>query len=234
MTHCLGYKKELANKSNGSRTAKWISLSVNGRVAVYKKESLPWPESEGAGKWRDISGEVSAKFKFHSFSLEKYCYVWSMDWFRKKVYLETAGQLQGAPRAGSYQCSPCKHYKEIILNPEPQPCSLDISWPLSFKYSFWNSWFHFHNFSIINFSVSATKTRSSIYNNSIGKPSLNSLFETFNIMINSNWLSLDAPHSNTEPLISLPFTFTAVLASSYLVFITDSTYPFIHTRTSQS
>ena len=209
---------------------------MNGRVAVYKKESLPWPESEGAGKWRDISGEVSAKFKFYSFSLEKYCYVWSMDWSKKKVYLDS-GTIAGS--------ATCRQLSMLSLqtlqgNYSESWTSALFTWHLMTFIFLESIYSETHDSISITFPSSISlflqPKQDHLHTtiNSIGKPSLNSLVETFNKMINSNWLSLDAPHSNTEPLISLPFTFTAVVASSYLVFITDSTYPFIHTRTSQS
>ena len=51
MTHCLGVIEAIkANQLHGNRTKKRVLLSKKGRVSVYKKESVRWPESEGAGK----------------------------------------------------------------------------------------------------------------------------------------------------------------------------------------
>ena len=55
-----GYKEQWANQSDDSRTKNRVLLSW--KAEWYKKESVPRPESEGAGKSDEVSvvtGEVS-------------------------------------------------------------------------------------------------------------------------------------------------------------------------------
>src|SRR5664279_2422076 len=89
---------------------------------------------------------------------------------------------------------------------------------------------HLSNFSINSSILSANRTRSSAYSNSIGKPSLNSLDRASSTMMNSKGLSTEpwcTPTLTTNALLTLPFTFTAVDASSYIDLITDT----IHSST---
>ena len=55
MTHGLGVIDAISNNKQTNHTAieqrsRFYCQNMKGRVAVYKKGSVRWPESEGAGK----------------------------------------------------------------------------------------------------------------------------------------------------------------------------------------
>ena len=69
-----GYTEQQANQLHGSRTKNRVLLSIKGRGSVYKKESVRWPESEGAGKVKRYQWWLvrRVKFKCYQFWIQKY------------------------------------------------------------------------------------------------------------------------------------------------------------------
>ena len=64
MPHCLGVIDGLKNNRQTNQTAvetkNRVLLSMKGRLSVYKKKSVRWPESEGTGKvtrYHEVSEE---------------------------------------------------------------------------------------------------------------------------------------------------------------------------------
>ena len=116
----------------------------------------------------------------------------------------------------------------------------NTTWPLSsvLRLSPPNTTSHYFCLTHINFEPHALHTifpfnypflqKLQGYNNSIGRPALNSLDKASSTMTNNNGLRTDPwciPTFSLKPLLSLPFSLTYVIASSYIDLITDT----IHT-----